>query len=133
MTTQWLRELPERPARCLPPLKDVMSQESSDPAIAMIGGGYYSANALGAKQVIDATRPLVDDALRALASLPSEKPFAIADFGAADGGTSFELYAAYRAYSANGFTYRAITLTYTDLPFNDFSTVFRRICTAVWM
>ena len=41
-----------------------MSQVSSDPTIAMIGGGYYSANALGAKQVIDATKPLVDEALQ---------------------------------------------------------------------
>ena len=31
-------------------LKDFTPQESSDPAIAMIGGGYYSANALGAKR-----------------------------------------------------------------------------------
>jgi hypothetical protein len=108
-------------------LKDFTPQESSDPAIAMIGGGYYSANALGAKQVIDATRPLVDDALRALASLPSEKPFAIADFGAADGGTSFDLMRHIVRTVRTALPSRAITLTYTDLPFNDFSTVFRRI------
>ena len=40
-----------------------MPEVSSDPTIAMIGGGYYSANALGAKEVIDATKPLVDEAL----------------------------------------------------------------------
>ena len=69
-------------------LNDLMKQKSSDPTIAMIGGGYYSANALGAKNVIDATMPLVDEALRALVPVPSDKPFAIADFGASDGGTS---------------------------------------------
>jgi hypothetical protein len=104
-----------------------MPPVSSDPTIAMIGGGYYSANALGAKQVIDATKPLVDEALRALVSLPSENPFAIADFGAADGGTSFDLMRYILRAVRTALPVRAITLTYTDLPYNDFSTVFRRV------
>ena len=104
-----------------------MPQVSSDPTIAMIGGGYFSANALGAKQVIDATKPLVDEALRALVSVSSEKPFAIGDFGAADGGTSFDLMRHIVRTVRAALPVRPITLTYTDLPYNDFSTVFRRL------
>jgi hypothetical protein len=108
-------------------LNDLMPQESSDPTIAMIGGGFYSANALGAKDVIDATKPLVDEALRALASIPSDKPFAIADFGASDGGTSADLMRHIVGTVRTTLPDRAITLTYTDLPYNDFSTLFRRV------
>ena len=88
---------------------------------------FYSANALGAKEVIDATKPLVDEALRALVSIPSDKPFAIADFGASDGGTSADLMRHIVRTVRTALPGRAITLTYTDLPFNDFSTVFRRL------
>ena len=99
----------------------------TDPTIAMIGGGFYSANALGAKEVIDATKPLVDEALRALVSIPSDKPFAIADFGASDGGTSADLMRHIVGTVRTALADRAITLTYTDLPYNDFSTLFRRL------
>jgi hypothetical protein len=108
-------------------LNDLMPQESSDPTIAMIGGGFYSANALGAKDVIDATKPLVDEALRALIPIPSDKPFAIADFGASDGGTSADLMRHIVGTVRTTLPDRAITLTYTDLPYNDFSTLFRRV------
>ena len=107
--------------------KDLTSQESSDPTIAMIGGGFYSANALGAKDVIDATKPLVDQALHALVSIPSAKPFAIADFGASDGGTSADLMRHIVGTVRTALPDRPITLTYTDLPYNDFSTLFRRL------
>jgi hypothetical protein len=108
-------------------LNDLMPQPSTDPTIAMIGGGFYSANALGAKDVIDATKPLVDEALRALVPIPSEKPFAVADFGASDGGTSADLMRHMVRTVRTALPDRPITLTYTDLPYNDFSTLFRRL------
>jgi len=101
--------------------------DSTDSTIAMIGGGFYSANALGAKNVIDATKPLVDEALRALVSIPSDKPFAIADFGSSDGGTSADLMRHIVETVRETLPDRPITLTYTDLPYNDFSTLFRRL------
>jgi hypothetical protein len=104
-----------------------MSQTSSDPTIAMVGGGYYSANALGAKAVIDATLPFVDEALRAAASVQSDQPFAIADFGASDGGTSIDLMRHVVRTVRKAHPRRLITLTYTDLPYNDFSVLFRRL------
>ncbi len=99
---------------------------TAKPLIAMRGEGYYSDNTIGAKTVIDAAGQLAIDALAAM-DLSGRSPFAMADFGAADGGTSLELMrrlvAAVRAAEPD----KAITLTYTDLPHNDFSVLFRRL------
>lgn len=103
-----------------------MTKMSSDPTIGMRGN--YSDNVLGAKKVIEATVPLVREALRDTLSRASPtKVFAVADFGAADGGTSLDLMreVVRRVWKAR--PKRTITLTYTDLPFNDFSSLFRRI------
>jgi len=108
-------------------VEGIMTQPSSDPTIAMRGGGYYSDNSINAKKVIDATMPLVEEALRGTVSRTSEKPFAVADFGAADGGTSLELMRKIVRTLRTACPYRAITLTYTDLPYNDFSSLFRRL------
>ena len=103
-----------------------MSKVATDPLIAMRGAGYYSDNTVGAKNVIDAVGDL---ALATIAGmdLAAPGPFAIADFGAADGGTSLDLMkrivAAVRAASPT----KTISLTYTDLPHNDFSFLFRRL------
>ena len=63
----------------------IVTKTSSDPTIAMRGGGYYSDNSINAKKAIDATLPLVEEALRSIVSRTSDKSLAIADFGAADG------------------------------------------------
>ncbi len=94
-------------------------------AIAMRGAGYYSSNTVGAKAVID---KLADQVVETIARMPAaapDQPFALADFGAADGGTSLELMRraveAIRAREPD----RQITITYTDLPHNDFAVLFR--------
>jgi hypothetical protein len=89
--------------------------------------GDYSDHSINAKIVIDATLPLVEDALFAILSKTSDKPFAIADFGAADGGTSLDLMRHVVRTLRTACPHRSITLTYTDLPYNDFSTLFRRL------
>eukprot|EP01102_Stenamoeba_stenopodia_P005934 TRINITY_DN16641_c0_g1_i1.p1 TRINITY_DN16641_c0_g1~~TRINITY_DN16641_c0_g1_i1.p1 ORF type:complete len:398 (+),score=90.10 TRINITY_DN16641_c0_g1_i1:2-1195(+) len=91
-------------------------------------GGYYSAHTLGAAKVIEnawtiGTRALNDHFL----TLPADrKPFVIADYGAADGGTS-------RMFMRNAIeTIRArisdsrypISIFYEDVPNNDFSALF---------
>ncbi|MGE3829685.1 MAG: SAM-dependent methyltransferase [Parvibaculaceae bacterium] len=101
-----------------------MATTSGNPSlIAMRGAGYYSTNTAGAKTVIDSTTTLVLDAIAGM-DLTAPKPFAIADFGAADGGTSIDLMrqavSAIRDRSAE----KKITITYTDLPSNDFSSLF---------
>jgi hypothetical protein len=99
---------------------------TSDAAkIAMRGAGYYSSNTVGAKAVIDKVGDLVVAAIGRMPKLAESDPFSIADFGAADGGTSIDLMRrmveAIRAREPN----RQVTITYTDLPHNDFSALFR--------
>lgn len=91
--------------------------------IRMRGAGYYSEHTVGAKHVIDAAIPLVLDAVARM-DVSAPGPFAIADYGAADGGTSIALHHALIA-ALRARTGRPITLTYTDLPHNDFSALFR--------
>jgi indole-3-acetate O-methyltransferase len=93
--------------------------------IAMRGAGYYSSNTVGAKTVIDRVGDLVVAAIEDMPALESSRPFGIADFGAADGGTSIDMMTrvanAIRARESG----RQISVTYTDLPHNDFSALFR--------
>src|SRR4051794_10156796 len=93
--------------------------------IAMRGAGYYSSNTVGAKAVIDKVGDLVVDAIGRMPDIAEARPFSIADFGAADGGTSLDLMRrmidSIRARDPD----RQITITYTDLPHNDFAALFR--------
>lgn len=104
-----------------------MTDKPTSATLSMKGGGYYSLHTQGAKDVIDNTAEL---ALRALADLDvsaEASPFQIADFGAADGGTSVDLVRTLvdevRARAPN----REICVTYTDLPRNDYSALFRML------
>ena len=95
--------------------------------IRMRGGGYYSAHTTGPRRVIDRTLPLILEALDALDPASSRTIFAIADFGAADGGTSIGLFRTLLTELRARAPDRPITLTHTDLPYNDFSTLFRLV------
>jgi hypothetical protein len=98
--------------------------ETNSPVIAMRGAGYYSANTVGAKAVIDAAADLVLEALESMA-LAGTAPFAIADYGAADGGTSIDMMRKAIARIRKDAPERQIAITYTDLPHNDFSVLFQ--------
>jgi hypothetical protein len=91
----------------------------------MRGAGYYSANTVGAKTVIDKVGDLVIESVGRMPRLEPGRPFIIADFGAADGGTSIDmmhrLVEAVRRREPD----REINIVYTDLPHNDFSALFR--------
>ena len=99
---------------------------SAGPLIAMRGAGYYSDNTVGAKAVIDAAGDLALDAIAQM-DVSAQNTFAVADFGAADGGTSLDLMkrvvAVVRAVDPD----KPMSITYTDLPHNDFSVLFRRL------
>jgi hypothetical protein len=99
---------------------------TSAPLIRMRDAGYYSAHTTGAKLVIDKALPLMLRALDAM-DLSGPAPFAIADFGAADGGTSLALHRAVLTEFRTRAPHRQVTLTHTDLPHNDFSTLFRLV------
>ncbi len=97
------------------------------PIIAMRGAGYYSENTVGAKAVIDAAGDLVMKALAEMDLAESSGPFAIADYGAADGGTSLDLMRRIVSALRSKGCGRQISITYTDLPHNDFSALFRLV------
>lgn len=97
----------------------------SAPAIAMRGQGYYSTHTTGAKQVIDKVGELVVEAIARMPHLQSGQPFVIADFGAADGGTSMDMMHRLVELIRKREPDREISIIYTDLPHNDFSTLFR--------
>lgn len=90
----------------------------------MWGGGDYSLNTIGAKHVIDNTGELALDALDAIDIAGQAGSFQIADFGAADGGTSIDLVGRVIEAVRQRAPTRPICMTYTDLPRNDFSALF---------
>jgi len=93
--------------------------------IAMRRAGYYSSNTIGAKRVIDKVGDLVVAAAGKMPALADGQAFAIADFGAADGGTSMDMMRRLVRAVRTTEPERQISITYTDLPHNDFSTLFR--------
>ena len=102
-----------------------MSKASAS-LITMRGAGYYSDNTIGAKAVIDAAGDLAIEAIRGM-DVAGRKVFAVADFGAADGGTSLDLMKRVAASVRAIDPQKPISITYTDLPHNDFSVLFRRL------
>ena len=94
-------------------MQDVLSMRSS---------GYYSQRTAGAKNAIDSVLPLMKEAVN---NLPETEILRFADYGAADGGTSAALWADLISSLRKGGDARHTELLYTDLPSNDFSTLFK--------
>ena len=92
---------------------------------SMKSGGYYSESTRGAKDVIDNASGMLMDAIAALPEPSTDRALNIADFGAADGGTSKKSIRASVAAMRSKFPDRQIVVTYTDLASNDFSTLFK--------
>ena len=95
--------------------------------LSMKGAGYYSQRTRGAKNVIDNAADMLFDAVHALPKPLAGQPVRIADFGAADGGTSKKAIRDTVAEIRSRFPDCQIQVTYTDLPSNDFSVLFRNI------
>jgi SAM-dependent methyltransferase len=95
--------------------------------LSMKGAGYYSQRTLGAKNVIDNAASMLFDAVHALPEPLDGQPVRFADFGAADGGTSKKAIRDTLAEIRSRFPACQIQVTYTDLPSNDFSVLFRNI------
>lgn len=92
--------------------------------MAMKGAGYYSRATIGAKHVMDNAAELV---LGAVDRMPDRAGvFRATDMGAADGGTSLDMWGRVLAH-LRGRTDRPVELIYTDLPKNDFSQVFQQV------
>ncbi len=99
--------------------------------IAMLGDGFYSRVSLGPKAVIDNCRQLMADAVNDILQSPdvdlTTQPFTIADFGAADGGTSLDLIGNTVNQIRTLKPDTSINVVYTDLPGADFGTLFRHV------
>jgi hypothetical protein len=105
----------------------VSTSKNTYATVSMKGGGYYSQRTRGAKDVIDSAVGMLEDAVAALPARITEHSIQIADYGAADGGTS--KHAIYRTISAlrKRYPQHQVAVTYSDLPGNDYSTLFRNV------
>ena len=90
--------------------------------LAMRGEGYYSERTAGAKNVINDAGAMVLNALR---DLPPASTLRFADYGAADGGTSQQMWDMVIRHCRDAGDERQIEMMYTDLASNDFSTLVR--------
>lgn len=95
--------------------------------MAMKGAGYYSQATTGAKQAIDGATPLVLEAAARMPLADDGGVFRAADIGAADGGTSIDMWRQVLRAVRGRAPSRPIEMVYTDLPRNDFAQVFRII------
>ena len=90
--------------------------------LSMVGKGYYSERTAGARNVINTALGMISTALH---ETPHTEKLRIADFGAADGGTSRGMWAKLLTELRNNGDQRDVEMLYTDLASNDFSTLFR--------
>ena len=92
--------------------------------LSMKGAGYYSKKTAGAKDAIDSIQEILE---KSILSLPNKEILRFADFGAADGGTSQELWYNLINLLRRRGDDRVIEIIYTDLASNDFSTLFKNM------
>lgn len=104
-----------------------MSQKSTAGFMSMKGAGYYSKATVGAKHVMDNASGMVIDAVDRMNLSDNGAMFRVTDMGAADGGTSVDLWRKVLAHVRAKAASRPIEMIYTDLPRNDFSQVFQMI------
>jgi len=95
--------------------------------MAMKGGGYYSERTRGAKDVIDNAAGMLVEAADAISPPGKGRPIILADFGAADGGTSESALRKCIERIRERFPGTQIQVSYTDLPSNDFSALFKNL------
>lgn len=91
-------------------------------SLSMKGAGYYSAKTIGAKNAIDKTQSVIENAIK---TIPKNSIFRFSDFGSADGGTSQEMWSNIIKLIRESGDERQIEILYTDLASNDFSTLFK--------
>ncbi len=93
--------------------------------MAMKPAGYYSKATVGAKHVMDNAAEMVLSAIDRMAPADDGSVFRLTDMGAADGGTSLDMWRRVLAHVHEAVPSRSIEMVYTDLPRNDFSQVFQ--------
>ena len=104
-----------------------MSGTSTASNISMSARGDYSLYTQGARDVIDNATDLALAALADMDLASGAGAFQIADFGAADGGTSLGLQRKVIGAVRESAPQRPVCITYTDLPSNDYSALFSNV------
>lgn len=104
-----------------------MAASETQRFMAMKGAGYYSKATTGAKHVIDGATGLILDAVGRMNLMDDGTPFRAADMGAADGGTSVDMWRTVLRDLRRRVPSRPIEIVYSDLPRNDFSQLLRMI------
>ena len=104
-----------------------MSKSATSSFMAMKSAGYYSKATIGAKHVMDNASGMVLDALERMDLKDDGNVFRATDMGAADGGTSIDLWRVVLGDVRKRTPSRPIEMIYTDLPRNDFSQVFQNV------
>ncbi len=102
--------------------KNKISDLNTQSVLSMRSSGYYSEKTIGAKIAIDATKKLMENAIK---EIPKIQILRMADFGSADGGTSQEMWFNLIKNIRKANDFRQIEIIYTDLASNDFSTLFK--------
>lgn len=102
-----------------------MARDDTKGFMAMKGAGYYSKATLGAKHVMDNAAEMVLGAVDRMDLTEDGTPFRCTDMGAADGGTSMDMWRRVLAHARAQAPSRPIEIIYTDLPRNDFSQTFQ--------
>ena len=98
------------------------SSLNTQDVLSMRGAGYYSERTAGARNVINDAGAMV---VAAIDDLPNSDTLRIADYGAADGGTSQQMWDMVIGSRRDAGDERQVEIIYTDLASNDFSTLFR--------
>ncbi|MGI9349944.1 MAG: SAM-dependent methyltransferase [Rhizobiaceae bacterium] len=104
-----------------------MNVSATSSFMAMKSAGYYSKATVGAKHVMDNAVSMVLDAVERMNLVDDGSVFRATDMGAADGGTSIDLWKVVLADVRKRVPSRPIEMIYTDLPRNDFSQVFQNV------
>lgn len=104
-----------------------MANKDTTEFMAMKGAGYYSKATIGAKHVMDNAAALVLTALDRMNPGDDGTVFRVTDMGAADGGTSLDMWRRVLGKLRDQVPSRPIEIVYTDLPRNDFSQTFQTV------
>lgn len=102
-----------------------MARAETSNFMAMKGAGYYSKATVGAKHVMDNAAEMVLNAVARMDLKNDGTVFRVTDMGAADGGTSIDLWRRVLTHVRETCPSNPIEMIYTDLPRNDFSRVFQ--------
>jgi cyclopropane-fatty-acyl-phospholipid synthase len=101
-----------------------MTNDTPKPAAAMQGGGFYNRHSSHQAANLTSALPLLEQAARTV-SLEGPGSLVIADYGSSQGRNSMRpMSAAIEALRARAGSDRPIEVIHTDLPSNDFASLF---------